>query len=953
MKRVKKLLGTVSVIIIISMMLSVSGFALENINFSREIAIATDYVDGEVLIVTSDSGNDETINTLNNKYDFTSYSLLLSYTMPNGYVRSIYEANVESIENMASYCYRLGRESGVISAEPNYIGTLTGGETPPSQSVEDESTYSSWYLNKMGNEEMKKYLADNNIEPRPVKIAVIDSGADYENEAIRDNITSFTVDGNVYHGYNTVENENEYDITDNIGHGTDVISTIVSKDFFGRDVGINPYVEIVPIKVFSTSQTLYDSYGEPYENFGAMLSSVIMAVNLFAGDNADLNDVDIMSMSLSFSVNEDNNITADMLLSLKNAINAVENRGILMIASAGNKGSYIYDISNELAYENGESNTIEYNSPNYPAAYENVIGVMGYDNNGKIWEGSDFGIAKHRTPGDVLGYDVIAPASNIFALHKSPLTSVSSYYYTEGTSFAAPLTAGVIAYYLALLPESHFAGKTFSEKKAEVISVFRNIMYHPKTYNNIYLDMLIPTVSLIDVIKAVDSTYSVPKNNNENIGFNFTDNSDGSKSLTVNCGTSQMPDFDSVYNTPWYGDSIKNVTSVTVVGENVTKIGDYSFSDFVSLESVVLPSSVTEIGTAAFMNCINLNSVQYLNSENEYSDIFSLLKVFGADAFGFCKKLTSVNLSNAEHIGGFAFEFNNELSSVTFPQNGTAISEAAFIKCYNLNCADLSGCGNIGEYAFYDSSLIQLKLPSKYNAIIKKFAFSNIPNLSGDIVLGSNITEIESYAFYLSKAERVISLNSSTTFNSNVFCHIENTNVVIYGYSGSSAQSYAANTNENFVNFALLPDISAVENSTCVIDRENKIIYGLCTRLTRASLRLFIEMSGGEGMYEVESNGYGMRYIGTGHKINLKLPDGTKTETYTVLIFGDLNGDGIIDASDVAVLSHILANKITRDEIYMLAGDVVNYGDGITQEDVDYLSLVTMGKATLSQVPGN
>ena len=951
MKRVKKLLGTVSVIIIISMMLSVSGFALENINFSREIAIATDYVDGEVLIVTSDSGNDETINTLNNKYDFTSYSLLLSYTMPNGYVRSIYEANVESIENMASYCYRLGREGGVLSAEPNYIGTLTGGETPPSQSVEYESTYSSWYLNKMGNEEMKKYLADNNIEPRPVKIAVIDSGADYENEAIRDNITSFTVDGNVYHGYNTVKNENKYDITDNIGHGTDVISTIVSKDFFGRDVGINPYVEIVPIKALSNSQVEYKN-GEILDDFKAMMSSVISALGLMVGRTQKIHDVDIVSMSVGFAVNIENGITTESISTLESAINLVENCGILMIASAGNKGSYIYDISNELAYENGESNTIEYNSPNYPAAYENVIGVMGYDNNGKIWEGSDFGIAKHRTPDDVLGYDVIAPASNIFALHKSPLTSVSSYHYTEGTSFAAPLTAGVIAYYLALLPESHFAGKTFSEKKAEVISVFQNIMYHPKTHNNI-LDMLIPTVSLIDVIKAVDSTYSVPKNNNENIGFNFTDNSDGSKSLTVNCGTSQMPDFASVYNTPWYGDSIKNVTSVTVVGENVTKIGDYSFSDFVSLESVVLPSSVTEIGTAAFMNCINLNSVQYLNSENEYSDIFSLLKVFGADAFGFCKKLTIVNLSNAEHIGGFAFEFNNELSSVTFPQNGTAISEAAFIECSNLNIADLSGCGDIGEYAFYNSRLMQLKLPSKYNAIIKKFAFSNIPHLSGDVALGSNITEIESYAFYMSKAERVISLNSSMVFNSNVFCHIENTNVVIYGYSGSSAQSYVADTNESFVSFALLPDISAVENSTCVIDRENKIIYGLCTRLTRASLRLFIEMSGGEGTYDVESNGYGMRYIGTGHKINLKLPDGTKTETYTVLIFGDLNGDGIIDASDVAVLSHILANKITRDEIYMLAGDVVNYGDGITQEDVDYLSLVTMGKATLSQVPGN
>lgn len=952
MKRVKKLLGTVSVIIIISMMLSVSGFALENINFSREIAIATDYVDGEVLIVTSDSGNDETINTLNNKYDFTSYSLLLSYTMPNGYVRSIYEANVESIENMASYCYRLGRESGVISAEPNYIGTLTGGETPPSQSVEDESTYSSWYLNKMGNEEMKKYLADNNIEPRPVKIAVIDSGADYENEAIRDNITSFTVDGNVYHGYNTVENENKYDITDNIGHGTDVISTIVSKDFFGRDVGINPYVEIVPIKALSNSQVEYKN-GEILDDFKAMMSSVISALGLMVGRTQKIHDVDIVSMSVGFAVNIENGITTESISTLKSAINLVENCGILMIASAGNKGSYIYDISNELAYENGESNTIEYNSPNYPAAYENVIGVMGYDNDGKIWEGSDFGIAKHRTPDDVLGYDVIAPANNIFALHKSPLTSVSSYHYTEGTSFAAPLTAGVIAYYLALLPESHFAGKTFSEKKAEVISVFQNIMYHPKTYNNIYLDMLIPTVSLIDVIKAVDSTYSVPKNNNENISFNFTDNSDGSKSLTVNCGTSQMPDFDSVYNTPWYGDSIKNVTSVTVVGENVTKIGDYSFSDFVSLESVVLPSSVTEIGTAAFMNCINLNSVQYLNSENEYSDIFPLLKVFGADAFGFCKKLTSVNLNNAESIGCFAFEFNNELSSVTFPQNGTAISEAAFIECSNLNIADLSGCGDIGEYAFYDSRLMQLKLPSKYNAIIKKFAFSNIPNLSGDIVLGSNITEIESYAFYLSKAERVISLNSSTTFNSNVFCHIENTNVVIYGYSGSSAQSYVADTNESFVSFALLPDISAVENSTCVIDRENKIIYGLCTRLSEAGLRLYIEMSDGEGTYEVESNGFGTRYIGTGYKINLKLPDGTKTETYTVLIFGDLSGDGTINANDISIQANLLAGNISRDEIYLLAGDVVNYGDGITQEDVDYMVLVVSGQITLSQVPGN
>ena len=169
----------------------------------------------------------------------------------------------------------------------------------------------------------------------------------------------------------------------------------------------------------------------------------------------------------------------------------------------------------------------------------------------------------------------------------------------------------------------------------------------------------------------------------------------------------------------------------------------------------------------------------------------------------------------------------------------------------------------------------------------------------------------------------------------------------------SSAQSYVADTNESFVSFALLPDISAVENSTCVIDRENKIIYGLCTRLSEAGLRLYIEMSDGEGTYEVESNGYGTRYVGTGYKINLKLPDGTKTETYTVLIFGDLSGDGIVNANDISIQANILAGNTSQDEVYLLAGDVVNYGDGINQNDVDYLSLVVSGQATLSQVPGN
>ena len=84
---------------------------------------------------------------------------------------------------------------------------------------------------------------------------------------------------------------------------------------------------------------------------------------------------------------------------------------------------------------------------------------------------------------------------------------------------------------------------------------------------------------------------------------------------------------------------------------------------------------------------------------------------------------------------------------------------------------------------------------------------------------------------------------------------------------------------------------------TCVID--GNYIYGLRTRLTASTLKnTYLDYENVELTIE---NPNGGRYLGTGSTVTVEYPDG-KTEVYTIVIFGDLDGDGNITADDSIVL---------------------------------------------------
>ncbi|MBQ3005907.1 MAG: hypothetical protein IJD88_08225, partial [Clostridia bacterium] len=120
-------------------------------------------------------------------------------------------------------------------------------------------------------------------------------------------------------------------------------------------------------------------------------------------------------------------------------------------------------------------------------------------------------------------------------------------------------------------------------------------------------------------------------------------------------------------------------------------------------------------------------------------------------------------------------------------------------------------------------------------------------------------------------------------------------------------------------------DIATPENATTIIDREKNLISGLCEYLDADSLMNYITVSG-DASVEIDKDA-----IGTGTKI--KVIDKATSEIieeYTIVIFGDYNGDGVADIEDTGYFASISNFEIFdyfEHEHLFMAADV--NGDGV------------------------
>ena len=258
---------------------------------------------------------------------------------------------------------------------PDYICELFDTDYP----ITTSDTYFSqqWYLDKIGAVSIR----EKGLSGKGVKIAIIDSGVNTSHYDFNQE--------NILQGYNCIVGEKDVnDCSDNFGHGTMVAGIIAAQTDNGLGIsGIASNAQIIPIKI--TDKITFD------------LSDLLLGL-----EKAIETDCDIINMSLGVT-----GLDNDAMAVFKELIDKAEKKGKIVIAAAGNTG--------HLG-----------NAVNYPAGFDNVIGVGAVNEDLTVTEFSQ----KNK------GVFVTAPGKNIISLYKSGTIASS-----DGTSFSAPMVTAVTA----------------------------------------------------------------------------------------------------------------------------------------------------------------------------------------------------------------------------------------------------------------------------------------------------------------------------------------------------------------------------------------------------------------------------------------------------------------------------------------------------------------------------
>ena len=374
------------------------------------------------------------------------------------------------------------------------------------------------------------------------------------------------------------------------------------------------------------------------------------------------------------------------------------------------------------------------------------------------------------------------------------------------------------------------------------------------------------------------------------------------------------------------------LTSLTI--PNSASIGKNAFAGCSGLTSITIPSSWSSIGYGVFAGCTGLTSVTipdniYSIDDTAFSGCTGLTSVtipnsvngIGKQAFYGCTSLSSITIpSSVYYIGNGAFLFCNSLTSITIPESVTSIGSGTFAYCKNLasvnipqSVTSIGGDDRYGGAFGGCSALTSIIIPNSVTSIGNQ-AFLGCDNLK-TVKIGSGIRSIGSYAFMncpkladvYCYSENVPSTNSDVFSNSYIeyaTLHVPQSSVNLYQKrtpwsSFKSIVTIEGNIPEtqkcatptiSYVNGKLIftCDTEGAECVATITDADIKTHYGNEIPLT---------MTYTVSVYATKE-GYENSDVVT------KIIDLTGTAGSGV--YGDVNGDGVVDAADVVKVTNII-----------------------------------------------
>ena len=161
---------------------------------------------------------------------------------------------------------------------------------------------------------------------------------------------------------------------------------------------------------------------------------------------------------------------------------------------------------------------------------------------------------------------------------------------------------------------------------------------------------------------------------------------------------------------------------VLIFGKNVKKIygmlNDYYCGTRSKIKKIVCSDDVELLGNHVFTHLSELTTVE----------IGSGLKVWGMSCFSGDKSLVNINIDNGmTYIPDYCFSHCENLKDIILPVSIQEIGRFAFFKA-GIKKIDLNNVQSIEEYAFWNTSLEEIKFPSSLRKI-ENSVFENCKKL--------------------------------------------------------------------------------------------------------------------------------------------------------------------------------------------------------------------------------